>query len=78
MASLATRKNRLRVEFSDAVRERGKSREVLMEFTPYCIRIHLKGLRSVYEVSPASIYNHAVRCAVEKQRTERKARKAGR
>lgn len=78
MTSLAKRKTRLLVEFSDSVRERGKLREVVMEFTPYEIRVRLKGLRSTYSVSPAGIYNLAVRAAVEKARAERKAKRRAR
>jgi len=56
------------------VRERGKSREVTMEFTPYLVSVRLKGMRQRFEVSPAGIYNYAVRIAVERQRLERKAK----
>jgi hypothetical protein len=75
MTSLAKRKTRLSVEFSDCVRERGKLREVTMDFTPYGIKVRLKGLRTAFEVSPASIYNLAVLKAVEKARAEKKAKK---
>lgn len=75
MTSLSKRKNRLCVEFSETVRECGKSREVVMEFNPYCITVRLKGLRSRFEVSPGGIYNQAVRLSVEKRRAERKAKK---
>lgn len=76
MTSLAKRKSRLRVEFSDAVRERGKIREVTMEFTPYGVRVRLKGLRSAYDISPAAIYNKAIMLEVERRRAERKSRRA--
>jgi len=75
MTSLAHRKTRLSVEFSDTIRERGKLREVTMLLTPYGVQVRLKGLRSVYEISPAAIYNRAVLLHVEKQRAERKARR---
>ena len=78
MTRLATRKTRLVVEFSDCLRERGKLREVTMEFTPYEIRVRLKGLRQSYSVSPAQIYSRAVLVAVERKRAERKTRKAKR
>lgn len=73
MTSLAKRKTRLTVEFSETVRERGRSREVTMEFTPYGITVRLKGLRTRYEVSPAGVYNLGAKLAVEKRRAERKA-----
>lgn len=75
MTSLATRKSRLRVEFSDAVRERGKLREVCFELTPYGVTVRLKGMRSSYEISPAAIYNRAVLLSVEKARAEKKAKR---
>lgn len=75
MNHLAQRKTKLSVVFSDAVREQGKLREVVMDFHPYGIRVRLKGLRSSYEISPASIYNRAVLAHVEKLRAEKKARR---
>lgn len=75
MTSLAKRKTRLSVEFSDCIRERGKLREVTMDFTPYGIKVRLKGLRSVYEISPAAIYNRAVLLEVERRRAEKKKAK---
>lgn len=78
MTSLAKRKTRLSVEFSDTIRERGKLREVTMQFTPYGITVRLKGLRSNFEVSPASIYNLAVAKHVQRVREEKKAKKAKR
>jgi hypothetical protein len=75
MTSLATRKTRLSVEFSDCIRERGKQRNVTMELTPYGVRVRLKGLRSSFEISPAAIYNRAVLLEVERKRAERKRAK---
>jgi len=75
VTSLAKRKTRLSVEFSDCIRERGKLREVTMDFTPYGIKVRLKGLRSVYEISPAAIYNRAVLLEVERRRAEKKKAK---
>ena len=75
MTSLAKRKSKLSVEFSDCVRERGKLREIVMDFSPYGVKVRLKGMRSAFEVSPASIYNLAVLKFVSAQRAEKKARK---
>jgi hypothetical protein len=75
MTQLSKRKSRLRVEFSDAVRDRGRLREVTMELTPYGVTVRLKGMRTAYEISPAAIYNRAVLLAVEKRRAEKKAAK---
>jgi hypothetical protein len=49
-----------------------------MEFNPYCITVRLKGMRQRYEISPAGVYNIAVRMAVEKARVERKKKRSGR
>ena len=76
MTRLDERKTRLSVEFSDCVRERGKLREVTMLFTPYGIKVRLKGLRSAFEISPASIYNLAVQKEVQRRRDEKKAKRS--
>ena len=73
MTALSERKSRLRVEFSDAVRERGKLREVTMEFTPYAVTVRLKGLRQSFTISPAAIYNRAVLLEVSRRQAEKKA-----
>ena len=78
MSQLAKRKTRLSVEFSDCVRERGKLREIIFDLSPYGIKVRLKGMRSTFEISPASIYNRAVLMAVEKAKAERKAKKGKR
>ena len=75
MTPLDKRKTRLSVEFSDSVRERGRIRPVTMEFTPYGVKVRLKGMRVAFDISPASIYNQAVLRAVAAKRAERKARK---
>ena len=77
MTSLAKRKSKLSVEFSDCVRERGKLREIVMDFSPYGVKVRLKGMRSAFEVSPASIYNLAVLKFVSAQRAEKKAKRSG-
>ena len=74
MSILAKRKTRLSVEFSDCVRERGKLREITMDFTPYGVKVRLKGLRSSFDISPAAIYNRAVMLEVERLRAEKKAK----
>lgn len=73
MSSLAERKSRLRVEFSEQVRERGRLRAVTMELQPWCLRVRLKGMRQSFEISPAAIYSTAVKMQVEHARAERKA-----
>jgi hypothetical protein len=70
------RKSRLTFETSECVRERGRLREVIIEVeSGYVMNVRLKGLRSKYAISPAGIYNLAVRVAVEKAREERRKKK---
>lgn len=78
MTALAKRKSRLTFETSDSVRYRGRLREVVIEATEYTAAVRLKGTRQRFEMSWAGIYNHAVRVAVEKARSEKKTRKVGR
>ena len=75
MGQLTKRKSRLVVEFSDAVRERGKLREITMELQPYAVLVRLKGLRASYAISPAAIFNRAVLLDVERRRAEKAAKK---
>lgn len=75
MTDLSRRKSKCVVQFSDCVRERGKLREVVFTLTPYGISVRLKGMRSSFDVSPASVYNLAVMKQVQKQKDEKKARK---
>jgi len=79
MSVLAKRKTRAVVEFSDCIREHGKLRPVVMELSPYGMKVRLKGLRSSYEITPASVYTAAVLKFVNQKRAEklaaRKARK---
>ena len=76
MTTLSERKSRLVVEFSDAVRERGRLRPVTMELRPWGASVRLKGMRQSFEVSAAAIYDLAVKQYVAQQRAEKKARKA--
>lgn len=75
MTPLDKRRTKLAVEFSDAVRERGKLRPVTMCFSPYGVTVRLKGMKVSFDVSPASIYNLAVLKAVAAKMAEKKARK---
>lgn len=77
MTAIHKRKTRLTFETSDSVRHRGKLREVVIEAGEYTASVRLKGTRQRFELSWAGIYNMAVRIAVEKARTERKAAKKG-
>ena len=76
MTDLSSRKTKCVVQFSDCVRERGRLREVIFSLTPYGISVRLKGMRTGFDVSPASVYNLAVMKSVAKAREEKKAKKA--
>ena len=75
MTRLSERKSKLLIQTSDTVREKGKSREVIIEPLPHYAVIRLKGLRSRYEISWAGIWNAAVKIEVERQRAEKKAKR---
>jgi hypothetical protein len=75
---LSKRKTRAIVEFSDAVREKGKLREVVMILSPYGLSVRLKGMRTAFEVSPASVYNLAVVKHVNAPKAEKAKAKKGR
>lgn len=76
MRSLLNRKSKLIFQTADAVRERGRLREVVIEAHPGYAMVRLAGMRTAYPISYAGIYNAAVRIAVERERAERKAKKA--
>lgn len=75
MSKLCERKSRLVAEFSETIRERGRSREIVVQLSPYNIRVKLKGCRQWYDLSPASCYNLAVAKEVARQRAEKKAKR---
>jgi hypothetical protein len=78
MTNLRSRKTRCIVMFDETIRERGKSREIVMELNPYTVRVRLKGLRGSYEIPAASIYNAAVARFVAQKRAEKLAAKKAR
>ena len=74
MSKLCERKSRLVAEFSETIRERGRSREIVVQLSPYNIKVKLKGTRHWYDLSPASCYNLAVAKEVARQRAEKKTK----
>lgn len=75
MTKLCERKSRLIAEFSETIRERGRSREIVVQLSPYNIKVKLKGTRTWYDLSPASAYNLAVAKEVARIRAEKKAKR---
>jgi hypothetical protein len=73
LSKLCDRKSRLIAEFSETIRERGRSREIIVQLSPYNIRVKLKGTRSWYDLNPASCYNLAVSKEVARLRAEKAA-----
>jgi hypothetical protein len=75
MAHLSKRKSRLVFTTSDAVRYRGKMREVVVEVSPFIATCRLAGTRTRYEMSWAGIFQHAARVFADRQCAERKAKR---
>jgi hypothetical protein len=78
MTQLSKRKTRLVIESSDVVRERGRSREVVIEAQPYVAMVRLKGTRTAFPISYAAIYHAAARLAAAEKLAAKKAAKKGR
>ena len=78
MSSLETRKTRLTFETANTVRERGRSRQVVIEAQPYVAFVRLKGTRTTFPIAWDAIYCLAARNAAERARAEKRAvKKAG-
>lgn len=73
MSNLETRKTRLVFTTCDAVRERGRLREVVLEAQPYIALVRLKGTRTSFPISYAAIYHQAAKIAAAERRAEKKA-----
>ena len=78
MTNLENRTTRLYFKTSDITRERGKSREVIVEARPRTCSIRLSGLRTSYTLEWSAIYSLAVKMAVASERAEKKAKKGKR
>lgn len=79
MTALDQRKTRLTFETADTVRERGKSRPVVIEaVTPYYCNVRLKGTRTVFPISYGAIYGAAAKIAAQQARAEKLAAKKAR
>ncbi|HEY2351967.1 MAG TPA: hypothetical protein VGH83_05620 [Candidatus Acidoferrum sp.] len=77
MSSLDKRKTRLVFTTCDTVRERGRSRAVVIEAQPYYAVVRLAGCRTAYPISYAAIFHAAARIAAEKLYAEKKAQRKG-
>ena len=75
MTALVDRKTKCVVEFSETVRECGKSREIVAELTPYSIRVKLKGTRQWYVIAPSEMWYLGAKHAAEAKKAEKLAEK---
>lgn len=71
MMALSERKTRLIFETDDTVRERGKSRSVVIEARPRYAVVHLKGTRTRFTASWDAIYHLAARIEADRLRREK-------
>lgn len=78
MTALSERKTRLTFETAATVRERGRSREVVIEAQPYLALVRLKGTRKTFPISYTTIYETAARIEAERVRAEKKAARKAR
>lgn len=76
MTHLETRKSRLVFQTGDMIREKGRLREVVIEARPGYANVRLAGMRTAFAVSWGGIYHFAARLQQEKERAEKKAKKA--
>jgi hypothetical protein len=78
MRSLAQRKTRLVFETEDAIFERGRNRQIVIEARPGYCYLRLKGSRRRYPICYAAIYHRAVDIASDQARRDKAAKKGGR
>lgn len=72
MTNLATRKTKLVIESESTVHDGGRYRNVILEAHPTTFTVRLKGLKTSYEISAASIYHLAVKQSVEAARRSKR------
>jgi hypothetical protein len=79
MTSLSQRKSRLTFETGDTIRERGRSREVVIECENTFAFVRLKGTKTRFQIEWGAIYHAAAKLAAAQVRREKlAARKAKR
>lgn len=78
MTSLANRKTRLVFTTVDEIRERGKSRPVVIEARLDYAVVRLLGMRTAFPISYGAIYHAAAKIAADQKRAERRARRGTR
>jgi hypothetical protein len=73
MTRIANRKTKLRIETDAAVR----GRKLIVEPTPFTVKIREKGRQHFFEVSWEAVYSLAAKIAAETARLDRKLKKRG-
>jgi hypothetical protein len=76
-SKLSQRKTRLLVETDNAVYDRRRQREIVVELKPSYMIMRLKGTRAVYTITYTSAFNQAVRNEVARRRLEKTKKKSG-
>lgn len=71
MSKLEGRKTKLVVETANAVYDRRRQREIVLELKPTYMVMRLKGTRAVYTLAYTSAFNLAVRNEVARKRLEK-------
>jgi hypothetical protein len=76
MTALSQRKSKLTFETGDTMRERGRSREIIIEAEDTFAYVRLKGTRTRFAIEWSAIYTAATKLAAAQQRRERLAGKS--
>ena len=75
MSKLAERKTRLMVETDNAVYDRRRQREIVVELKPSYMILRLKGTRAAYIITYTSVLNQAIRNEAIRKRLEKAKKK---
>jgi hypothetical protein len=75
MTALSQRKSKLTFETGDTVRERGRSREIIIEAENTFAYVRLKGTRTRFMIEWSAIYSAAAKLAAAQRRREKLAGK---
>lgn len=75
MNDLSERKSKLTFAVNATVRERGKSRQVVLSPFPSYLQIRLKGCKRVLNLDYEFLYQQACKLEAARLRAERKARR---
>lgn len=77
MSKLEGRKTKLVVETANAVYDRRRQREIVLELKPSYMVLRLKGTRAVYTLAYTSAFNLAIRNEATRKQLEKAKKKSG-